>query len=210
MSFGFTLALREKVRSALAGFDRLDPVHAGDPLKHAAVVIALCETAPGSGEVAFLLTRRAATLRGHAGQWALPGGRCDSGETTAQAALRELHEELGLRLYEADLLGHLDDYISRSGYRISPVVAWWNGDGDLQPNLAEVASAHRVPLANIAHPDAVSFVSIAESERRVVRLRLMDSFIHAPTAAMLYQFGELLCGRITRVADLEQPVFAWK
>ena len=210
MAFPFTPTLRQTLQAALAGFERIDPAHGGDPLKHAAVVIVVCETAPGSGEAGFLLTRRADSLRGHSGQWALPGGRCDPGETAAQAALRELREELGLRLGEDSLLGHLDDYLTRSGYRISPFLAWWDGREPLFPNADEVASVHRVPLAAIAHPDAVSFVDIAESERRVVRLRLLDTFIHAPTAAMLYQFGELLCGRVTRVADLEQPVFAWR
>ena len=210
MRFPFTLALRDSVHAALAGFERLDPISDGDPLKHAAVVLALCDADDGSREAALLLTRRAATLRGHANQWALPGGRCDPGETAAQAALRELDEELGLRLDPNALLGHLDDYLTRSGYRITPVVAWCPSTAGLRPNPAEVASVHRVPLAAVAHPDTVSFVAIAESERRVVRLRLLDNFVHAPTAAMLYQFGELLGGRVTRVADLEQPVFAWR
>src|SRR5207249_2251710 len=78
-------------------------------LKRAAVAIALTE-AEASGGRTFLLTRRTATLRSHAAQWALPGGRCDHGETQAQAALRELHEELGVGLGENDVLGLLDDY----------------------------------------------------------------------------------------------------
>ena len=72
----------------------------------------------------MLLTRRAAGLRAHRGQWALPGGRCDEGETPVEAALRELHEELGLELGPDDVLGLLDDYPTRSGYLITPVVVW--------------------------------------------------------------------------------------
>ena len=210
MSCPFTPDLRDTIHASLARFQRIGSESTDAALKHAAVVIAICPAAPDSCEAAFLLTRRASTLRGHAGQWALPGGRCDPGESVSHAALRELQEELGLQLGEVDLLGQLDDYATRSGYRISPVVAWCANADAIVPNTAEVASVHRVPLAAIARPDAVSFITIAESTRRVVRLRLFDSFIHAPTAAMLYQFGELLCGRITRVADLEQPVFAWR
>ena len=66
-------------------------------LKRAAVAIALTE-ADAAGGTALLLTLRAAGLRAHSNQWALPGGRCDEGETPVEAALRELHEELGLEL----------------------------------------------------------------------------------------------------------------
>ena len=72
----------------------------------------------------MLLTLRASGLRAHSNQWALPGGRCDAGETPVEAALRELHEELGLELEPDDVLGMLDDYPTRSGYLITPVVAW--------------------------------------------------------------------------------------
>lgn len=210
MSFPFAESLRNSLRTSLAAFAHEELAAPATDLKHAAVAITIVESAPGSGEAGFLLTRRAKTLRGHAGQWALPGGRCDAGESAIEAALRELHEELGLSLAASDVLGTLDDYPTRSGYRITPVIAWAQDETALLPNPAEVASVHRIPVADVAHPDAVSFVSIAESERRVVRLRIADTHIHAPTAAILYQFGELLSGRMTRVADLEQPVFAWR
>jgi 8-oxo-dGTP pyrophosphatase MutT (NUDIX family) len=110
---------------------------AGAPaLKRAAVAIALTESDAGDG-TAFLLTRRAAGLRSHKGQWALPGGRCDAGETQAQAALRELHEELGLALGESEVLGLLDDYPTRSGYLITPVVVWAGPGVSIVPNPAE-------------------------------------------------------------------------
>ena len=99
----------------------------GEPapaLKRAAVAIALVEADEADGGTALLLTRRAAGLRTHRGQWALPGGRCDEGETPVAAALRELHEELGLGLGPGDVLGLLDDYPTRSGYLITPVVVW--------------------------------------------------------------------------------------
>ncbi len=69
---------------------------------------------------------------------------------------------------------------------------------------------HRLSLDAIEREDAFDFVAIPESTRRVIRLRYGERFIHAPTAAPIYQFREVLAGRNTRVADLEQPVFAWK
>jgi 8-oxo-dGTP pyrophosphatase MutT (NUDIX family) len=207
-SYPYSDDFRSRVAELCAAFPRLG-TDAAD-LKHAAVAIALLETEDGSGEAAFLLTRRAKGLRGHSGQWALPGGRCDAGETAPQAALRELHEEIGLNLSADAVLGLLDDYPTRSGYLVTPVVVWTGVRPALAVNAEEVASIHRIPLADIVREDVVDFVGIPESERRVVRIRINTSKVHAPTAAFLYQFRELLLGRTTRVADLEQPVFAWR
>lgn len=195
---------RQEIARRCDDFAPLGDANAGG-LKRAAVTIALVD----DGDLSFLLTRRADSLRGHAGQWALPGGRCDPGETPAQAARRELHEELGIDLGPHAVLGVLDDYPTRSGYLITPVVAWVGSGAAVVPNPAEVASVHRIPIDDIAAGDAFDFVSIPESERRVVRLRRDGDHIHAPTAAMIYQFREVLAGRTTRVSDLEQPVFAW-
>jgi 8-oxo-dGTP pyrophosphatase MutT (NUDIX family) len=205
--YPFSIAFRTVIAERCASFPRI--ARAGDGLKRAAV-IALTDAGDGSGETAFLLTRRSAVLRAHAGQWALPGGRCDDGETLQRAALRELHEELGLKLPAADVLGVLDDYVSRSGYVISPVVAWLHDAAAMVPNPDEVASVHRIRLDHIGREDAVEFMTIPESDRPVIRLHTGDGHIHAPTAALVYQLRELAAGRITRVADLEQPVFAWR
>jgi len=179
-------------------------------LKPAAVAIALTEAGDAAGGTAVLLTLRAAGLRAHSSQWALPGGRCDEGETQVTAALRELHEELGLDLREANVLGLLDDYPTRSGYLITPVVVWADASAAIAPNPEEVASVHRIALGDIERADAFDFTTIPESTRRVIRFRHAGQFIHAPTAALIYQFREVLAGRDTRVTELEQPVFAWK
>lgn len=209
MIYPFDDAFRRQVASRCAAFSRLpaNPTTLG--LKRAAVALTLIEAEGAAGTTAFLLTERATGLRAHSGQWALPGGRCDAGETPAEAALRELDEEIGLKLGKDDVLGTLDDYPTRSGYLIAPVVVWAGRNSRLRPNPDEVASVHRIPLAEIMRANAVDFVAIPESERRVVRVRINGGYVHAPTAALIYQFREVLAGRTTRVADLEQPVFAW-
>jgi 8-oxo-dGTP pyrophosphatase MutT (NUDIX family) len=203
----FNDATRQNIAGRCAAFARLEPRDSAG-LKPAAVAIALVEG--GDGGTALLLTLRAAGLRAHSSQWALPGGRCDAGETPVEAALRELHEELGLKLKPEDVLGMLDDYPTRSGYLITPVVAWAADSANLIPNPAEVRSVHRIALTDVEQADAFDFVTIPQSERRVIRFRHAGQHIHAPTAALIYQFREVLAGRDTRVTELEQPVFAWK
>ena len=150
-------------------------------------------------------------MRAHAGQWALPGGRLEPGETALEAALRELQEELGLRLQPDALLGALDDYPTRSGYVITPLVLWAGGDPDLTPEPGEVRSVHRVAFTELCRPDSPRFVTIAESDRPVVQIPVGGDLIHAPTGAVLLQFRRVgIEGVLERVVDYEQPVFAWR
>jgi 8-oxo-dGTP pyrophosphatase MutT (NUDIX family) len=209
MIYPFNATFRRLVALRLAAFPRT-PALDTHGLKRAAVAVTLVESADGSGETAFILTRRGRDLRAHKGQYALPGGRCEEGESAVAAALREIEEELGLRFNAEDILGTLDDYPTRSGYLITPMVIWAEQTQPLLSNPEEVAAVHRIPLAEIARVGAIDFITIPESERRVIRIRMNGSLVHAPTAAMIYQFYELLAGRHTRVADLEQPVFAWR
>lgn len=209
MTISLDAASRTKLGSFLAAFPLLPTPPEIERLKHAAVALVVVE-----GEVAdepsLLLTKRSPNLRTHAAQWALPGGRCDAGETPEQAALRELHEEVALDLPGDAVLGRLDDYVTRSGYVITPVVVWGGRADGLVASPDEVESIHRLPIAQIVEPARLEFMTIPESERLVIRLRIWDNTIHAPTAAFLHQFAEALMGRVTRVAELEQPVFAWR
>jgi len=200
-------ALRARIARNLEGFAR--QAHAGEGLRSAAVALALLPDERGAAS--FVLTRRAARLRAHGGQWALPGGRLDPGETPAGAALRELSEEVGLQLAGDAVLGLLDDYPTRSGFRVTPVVVWAGADARLAPNAEEVAAAYRVRLAELLRDDVPHLRRIPESERPVISIPLLGTHIHAPTAAILFQLREVaLRGVATRVAHYEQPVFAWK
>lgn len=198
--------LRVRATTHLSGFERR--ALTADGRRPAAVAVVLLSDA--DRRACFLLTRRAAGLRQHARQWALPGGRLDPGESAVAAARRELLEEVGLALDEDAVLGLLDDYPTRSGFLITPVVFWGGDDPVLTPNLDEVASVHRVPLADLDQPDVPRLITIPESDRPVIQVPLLSTLVHAPTAAVVYQLREVVMhGRPTRVDHFEQPVWAW-
>jgi 8-oxo-dGTP pyrophosphatase MutT (NUDIX family) len=160
---------------------------------------------------ALILTFRTSRLRKHAGQWALPGGRIDPGETPEDTALRELAEEVGLVLGPEDILGRLDDFVTRSGYIITPIVVWGGNIPDLHPNPQEVESIHRIPFAELLRPDAPIIEDSGDPDRPLLMMPVGNSWIAAPTAALLYQFREVaILGNPTRVAHFEQPAFAWR
>ncbi len=213
----FSDELRALIAARLADFDVIRRASTPD-LKRAAVAIVLVplhetDTAGKTGEAAFLLTARAMKLRAHAGQLALPGGRVDPGETIERAALRELSEELGIVLAPSAIVGRLDDYPTRSGYLISPIVVWTPPGTIATPNSAEVETVFRIPLAELRRPEALEIFAIEESDRPVIRLFLptLAGRVNAPTAALLYQFREVaLEGRPARVDHFDQPVWAWR
>ncbi|MGO9506082.1 MAG: NUDIX hydrolase [Mycobacterium sp.] len=238
MTIAYDEALREQIRERLAGHRRRAVT---DPTKrHAAVAVVLVDSELGedrvdpapvdewidgrpmperldgrmvdvSGGAAFLLCRRASRLNSHPAQWALPGGRVDPGETMVEAALRELDEEVGINVSDSTVLGLLDDYPTRSGYVITPVVIWGGGRLDPHPAPDEVVAVYRVGLHQLQRADSPRFFAIPESPRPVVQIPLGNDLIHAPTGAVLLQLRWLcLEGRHDPVDELEQPVFAWK
>ena len=203
----FDATLRARIDSNLASFERR--VQPDPALRPAAVALVI--TANEENEACFLITRRAARLRHHSRQFALPGGRLDGDETIIEAALRETYEEIGLQLTPTDVLGQLDDFATRSGFRMSPVVVWAEPGQVLRPNPDEVEKLFVVPLAELDKPEVPILREIPESDRPVLLIPILDTLVHSPTAAILYQLREVaLAGRHTRVAHYEQPVFAWK
>ena len=206
-SVPFDPALRTRIRERLASIDAQRARAAGE-MRRAAVAFVIVGNE--TGEACFVLTRRAAGLRRHSGQWAIPGGRTDDGEAPADTARRELREEVGLTVPGNDVLGSLDDFTTRSGYVITPVVCWGSCRPELTLDRREVARAHLVPLGRLLAPDLAATTDIPESDRPVLSVGLLGGRIFAPTAAVIFQAREwLLMGRATRVAHYEQPVFAW-
>jgi 8-oxo-dGTP pyrophosphatase MutT (NUDIX family) len=196
----FTPALRERIAANLAAHEpRL--LQSADARPAAVGVVLLPNEA---GQACFVLTRRPTSLRRHSGQWALPGGRLEPGESAADAVLREIQEEVGLSLAETAILGRVDDFVTRSQHLISPFVLWVDGPHELQPDPVEVAAVYRVPLQDLERPDN-------PHRDPLLNFALLQTTVFAPTAAILLQFRELaLHARHVSVQDEEQPYFAWR
>lgn len=202
-------AFRQRVHDHVEGFER-QPI-TDDELVRAAVAVTLVGN--DDGEAAFIITQRPFTLRRHAGQWALPGGRADEGESITETALRELHEEVGLELDAEGVVGLLDDFQTRSGFIITPVVVWGPEQPELNPDPTEVYAVHVVPLADLDAPGVPKIAQSKPDERPLIYFPMptLGTTIWAPTAAMLYQAREVvLHGRATRVSHFEQPRWAWQ
>jgi 8-oxo-dGTP pyrophosphatase MutT (NUDIX family) len=207
-SFLHATELKERFRAILDRFPRRESTTSG--LTPAAVAFAIVRSE--GGEAAFVLTRRNSGLRNHRGQWALPGGRIEPEETPADAAFRELREEVGLEIDPGNLLGFLDDFETRSGFRITPLVVWGPERVALAPDPKEVEAAFLVPLRAI-HALSPRILEGPEPGRPLLTLPLRDpeTVVYAPTAALVYQMREvLLYGRETRVDGFGEPRFAWR
>src|SRR5215831_13623732 len=125
--------------------------------------------------------------------------------------MRELQEEVRRSLPPCSVLGLLEDYPTRSGYVITPIVLWAGSAAELAQNPREVASVPRVPLADLERPGVPRLRRIPESDRPVISIPMAGAHVHAPTAAIVFQLREVVVrGEATRVAHFEQPVFAWR
>ncbi len=188
------------IRANLAAFER--HAAADGALRRAAVAVTVldCDSAPR-----VLVAKR--VPRGlNAGQWALPGGKLDPGEDAITGALRELGEEAGLELERTSVAGLLDDFVTDSGFCITPVVVLAPAGARPVRNAAEIASLHPIPLERLLAEDVPRWARTPDG-RPLLQLPLRhDMVIHAPTGAILLQFREVaLRGRALRIADLAQP-----
>lgn len=209
-TYPFGPALRERIVTNLAEFERTAVDDSA--LRQAGVVIAIVRNLADDG-AAVLLTKRPTNLRRHAGQFALPGGRLEPGETPAEAAIRELAEEMRMIVDAGDILGTLDDFPTRSGFRITPIVVWGGEALEINPDPVEVAKVFRIPLTELDSPAIPRLTPSSDGQQPVMSAPLPTTggVVYAPTAALLYQFREVaMHGRPTRVAHFDQPKFAWR
>ena len=207
MSYSLNAGLREAIIQNLALHDRITVTDGS--LRKAAVALVI-SAALQDAPTDIVVTLRASKLNRHGGQYALPGGRLDEGENVIDAALRETHEEVGLFLEKSAVLGLLDDMVTRSGFVITPVVAWAGAGPGFKPDPGEVAELYRVPLEELDVPSIPEMVPDKTGGKLVMSavLPTIGHRMYAPTAALLYQFREVcLHGRTTRVGDLGQPEF---
>lgn len=172
--------------------------HAEDTLEHrlrsdnldakpAAVLVPLVIHASG---ITVMLTRRAAHLNDHAGQISFPGGRCEpSDRDAAHTALRESYEEVGLAAEQVEVLGILPDYLTATGYRVTPVVGLVASPIALKPDPQEVAEVFEVPLAFLmagANHERRQFGHPSLVQGRIFyAMPYRDYFIWGATAGML-------------------------
>lgn len=191
------LTLRERLAlvppdaiAAIATSDDAQGLSRG-PVVAAAVLVPIVHgQQPG-----VLLTKRSATLRSHAGQVAFPGGRIERTDASIEAAaLREAEEEVGLRSRDVELVGRLPDYLTGSGFRISPVLALLPDGLALTPAEAEVEAIFTLPLSVLLDPAA------PERRRAPFRGRMREfwvwphpeHYIWGATAAILVHLAHRL------------------
>jgi len=203
MSLEYSVSLRRRIAANLVDHDRYEIPAGGEP--RAAVALTLVDR---DGRAGYLFLRRALTLSHNAGQYALPGGRIEVGESAADAARRELEEELGVELTERSVLGELDDMPTRAGGVITPVVLWADGAPELTPDPGEVHAAWTMAVSELEHPEAPQRVAVKGLKGKVLRMPVGGEWINPPTAAILYQFREVaLHGAAVRVHDIPHPDF---
>lgn len=158
----------------------------------AAVLVPLVQRPDG---MTVLLTQRTAHLANHAGQISFPGGRIEACDDDAlAAALRETEEEIGLSPDKVEVLGWLDDYVTGTGFRVTPIVGAVEPPFELRPDPFEVAEAFEVPLDFILDPVNHRRVRrvVAGRDRPYYAMPFRDRYIWGATAGMLINLFEVL------------------
>jgi 8-oxo-dGTP pyrophosphatase MutT (NUDIX family) len=187
------------LRTRFAAVRPYEPVTTGDghlfrrdgEIRPAAVLVPVIDRAPG---LTVLLTRRTAHLYDHAGQISLPGGRTEADESPEETALRETAEEIGLHPRHVEVLGSLSEYVTVTGYRVTPVVGLVTPPFELQPDTFEVAEIFEVPLAALLDPanHQSNHVVAQGVERRYYALPYGPYYVWGATAGMLMNLYRFL------------------
>ena len=145
--------LRERLRRAPPAFSVFgdDGTEGRDAASTVAAVLIPVIAHPQGLTVVF--TQRTPHLRSHSGQVSFPGGRAEPGDASAEfTALRETEEEIGLPRARVEVLGRLPEYMTRTGYRVTPVVGLVAPPLELAPDAREVDEIFEVPLAFLLDP----------------------------------------------------------
>ncbi len=172
---------------------RAERAHPRERQRPAAVLLPIVdhpEHAPG-----VLLTRRASHLAHHPGQISFPGGRMEPGEVDpSETALREAHEEVSLPTDRVEVLGHLDDYVTVTGFRVSPVVGVITPPVALVPDPTEVDAIFEVPLAFLMDPSNHRHAvrEVGGTRRPHFAIPYGDHYIWGATAGILMNLYEVL------------------
>ncbi len=160
--------------------------------KAAAVLVPLIAR---EGEESLLFTKRTDHLHHHPGQISFPGGRVEAGDASpVETALRETEEEIGLHRRHVELLGALPDYLTGTGFRVTPVVGVVRPPFELTLDAFEVAEAFEVPLAHFLDPANHEAHSIVH-EGRLRTFHAMPYqgyFIWGATAGIIMSLYRLL------------------
>lgn len=163
-----------------------------EDLKPAGVLIPIVEYAD---RLSVLLTQRAAELKNHAGQVSFPGGSMESVDADiTETALRETHEEVGIRPDQVDVAGYLPPMLTVTGFAVTPIVGLVAPDFCLRLDEREVEAAFEVPLAFL-----LDEANQENSERDLhgVRVPIVEfnyarQRIWGATANILVEFREII------------------
>jgi len=190
------------LRSRFAEPRSVEPVTAGDghlwrsdrEIRAAAVLVPVVRR---EKELTVLFTRRTAHLHDHAGQISFPGGRTEPGDAgAAETAMRETREEIGLAAERVEVIGELPQYVTVTGYRVTPVVGLVTPPLDLRPDDFEVAEVFEAPLAFLLDPanHQRNHVLFDGRERYYYAIPYQTHYIWGATAGMLMNLYAYLRG----------------
>jgi 8-oxo-dGTP pyrophosphatase MutT (NUDIX family) len=163
-----------------------------EQLRQAAVLVPVVQR---DGALSVLLTRRTAHLHDHAGQISFPGGRAEPHDLdSAATALREMAEETGIAADRVEVLGTLSEYVTVTGYRVTPVVGLLHAPFDLDPDTFEVAEVFEVPLPFLLDPanHLRNAVAVQGYRRHYYAMPYRGYYIWGATAGMLMNFHAYL------------------